>query len=100
MTESWRLEDAEERAKNFPYTFYKSSLKVLQKLKKGNQVKLIFMFNNEDPKGPRAERMWVSIEKHKNGIYQDILNNEPIHIKDLFIGDKITFLHSKYNTSK
>lgn len=88
---SWSLENSEEVAARNPYTFYKPSRAVVAMLAPGNQVKLIFTFESEDPEAPRAERMWVTIDSISNSAYVGTLDNEPRHIVDLKIGDRIEF---------
>ena len=63
----------------------------MRKLKKGNLVKLIFVVISPDSHGTTAERMWVKIVKHKDDIYEGLLDNHPMHIKDLVAGDPISF---------
>jgi hypothetical protein len=91
MTHSWRLDSAEERAKEAKYTFYKPSDKVLNQLKEGNICKLTFLFESDDPEAPSAERMWVIIDKVENGNFTGRLDNEPYYIKDLKVDEIIHF---------
>lgn len=88
---SWKLEDAQKIADEFPYTFYKPSARVVSQLQKGNQAKLIFEFESDDPEAPRAERMWVEISSVNDGIFSGYLDNDPAHIKDLKHRDPIEF---------
>jgi len=88
---SWKLEDAQKLADEFPYTFHKPSQEVVSQLKANNQAKLIFKFESNDQEGPRAERMWVEITEVKNGIFSGYLDNEPAHIKDLKHKDRVEF---------
>ena len=88
---SWKLEDAQIIANEFPYTFYKPSSEVVSLLKEGNEVKLIFEFESDDPEVPQAERMWVEIKEIKKGKYVGVLDNEPAYIKDLNLGDTVEF---------
>jgi hypothetical protein len=90
-SKTWTLQDAQQLADEFPYTFYKPSPEVIANLASGNQVKLIFEFASDDPQAPSAERMWVEINEYKNGIYTGYLNNEPMHITDLKHRDVIEF---------
>jgi hypothetical protein len=91
QNKSWKLEDAQKIADEFPYTFHKPSNEVISKLKTKNQAKLIFEFESDDPKAPRAERMWVTITDVQNGIFYGYLDNDPIYIKDLKYKDPIEF---------
>ena len=88
---SWKLEDAQIIANEFPYTFYKPSSEVVSLLKEGNEVKLIFELESDDPEVPQAERMWVEIKEIKKGKYVGVLDNEPAYIKDLNLGDTVEF---------
>lgn len=89
---SWKLEDAQKLADEFPYTFHKPSKEVVSQLKAENQAKLIFEFESDDSEAPRAERMWVEITEVKNGVFSGYLDNEPAYIKDLKHKDPIEFL--------
>lgn len=88
---SWKLEDAQKIADEFPYTFHKPSKVVVSQLKEGNQAKLIFVFESDDPEAPRAERMWVEITEVREGMFSGYLDNEPAYIKDLKHKDQIEF---------
>ncbi len=90
--QSWRLANADELAVEYKYTFYKPSPSVLQKLKVGGAVKLIFLFESDDPEAPGAERMWVLIDEIADkGTFKGCLNNHPKHITDLALGDSVEF---------
>ncbi len=91
QNKSWNLENAQKIADEFPYTFHKPSKEVVSKLKDGNQAKLIFEFESDDPEAPRAERMWVEITEAKKGIFSGYLDNEPAYISDLKYKDPIEF---------
>lgn len=91
QSKSWNLEDAQRIADEFPYTFYKPSSEVVSQLKAGNQVKLIFEFESDDPEAPRAERMWVEIIEVSDGRFSGCLDNDPAYIQDLKYKDPIEF---------
>jgi hypothetical protein len=91
LNQSWKLEDAQKIADEFPYTFHKPSNEVVSQLKEGNLVKLIFEFESDDPDTPRAERMWVEITKVESGLFSGRLDNDPAHIKDIKYRDPIEF---------
>lgn len=91
QSRSWKLEDAQKLADEFPYTFHKPSKEVVSQLKAENQAKLIFEFESGDPEAPRAERMWVEITEVKNGVFSGYLDNEPAYIKDLKHKDPVEF---------
>jgi hypothetical protein len=89
--QSWQLEDAAVIAAANPYTFYKPSSEAISLLRPGNLVKLIFAFQSDDPKVPRAERMWVQIERVERGLFAGKLDNDPRYIQDLKCGDDVEF---------
>ena len=80
---SWQLENAQKIADEFPYTFYKPSQQVIAQLEPGNQAKLIFSFDSDDPDAPQAERMWVEITEVSEDGFSGYLDNDPEYIKDL-----------------
>ncbi|PMR68286.1 immunity protein Imm33 domain-containing protein [Halomonas heilongjiangensis] len=88
---SWVLEDAQKIADEFPYTFYKPSKEVVSNLQPGNQAKLIFQFESDDPEAPRAERMWVEIAEVTEHGLRGFLDNQPVYIKDLHHRDPVEF---------
>lgn len=88
---SWKLENAQIIADDFPYTFYKPSHDVVFKLEAGDLAKLIFKFESDDPKAPGAERMWVKITAVENGKFTGYLDNDPLHIQDLKHKDPVEF---------
>jgi hypothetical protein len=88
---SWHLDDASIIAAANPYTFYKPSSQAIALLRAGNAVKLIFAFESENARAPRAERMWVRIERVEAGRYAGKLENDPRYIKDLKYGDLVEF---------
>ncbi len=88
---SWRLDDAAAIAAANPYTFYKPSREAIALLRPGDLVKLIFACESNDPQAPRAERMWVRIERVEAGRYFGKLDNDPRYIEDLKCGDDVEF---------
>jgi len=60
-------------------------------LNAGNQAKLIFSFESDDPEDPSAERMWVEITEKIGNKFVGYLDNDPAHIKDLKYKDVIEF---------
>ena len=91
QNKKWSLEDAQKIADDFPYTFYKPSKEVVSLLQVGNQAKLIFEFESDDPENPRAERMWVEITEVKENEFYGYLDNDPEYIKDLKYKDPVVF---------
>lgn len=93
---SWHLDDASEVAAVFKYTFYKPTSETIGKIAVGEVVKLIFCFESDDPKTPRAERMWVEVDEIADGErFRGRLTNQPHHIKDLNVGDVVQF-HARH----
>jgi hypothetical protein len=88
---SWHLDDAAVIAVKSPYTFYKPSAQAIALLQPGNLVKLIFSFDSNDPQVPRAERMWVRIDRIEDDRFFGELDNDPYHIKALKHGDPVEF---------
>jgi hypothetical protein len=89
---SWRLIDADPVALANKYTFYKPSRELIGKVRPGELVKLIFEFDSADPAAPRAERMWVRVtELQPPEGFIGTLDNDPRYIKDLAVGDRVTF---------
>ena len=89
---SWELVDADPIAAENPYTFYKPSRDLIAQVRPGEVVKLIFRFENDDPKAPSAERMWVLVEEVlPDGSIRGRLDNEPRYISDLKVNDPVVF---------
>lgn len=89
---SWHLVNADQIAAENKYTFYKPSREVIEQVKPGEVVKLIFRFESEDPEAPAAERMWVLVDEvHGAGRFRGRLDNEPRHIQDLKLNDPLEF---------
>ena len=91
MTKSWSLENAQKLADEFIYTFYKPSKEVISLLNAGNQAKLIFRFESDNPEAPSAERMWVEITEKVGNKFIGYLDNDPAYITDLKYKDVIEF---------
>ncbi|KEZ48581.1 DUF2185 domain-containing protein [Metabacillus indicus] len=87
---SWYLDNVYDLNKESPYTFYVPSSKVLDKLKVGDLVKLIFVTEKAEDDGYRGERMWVQIISTNGKRFKGKLDNEPFRLP-LKIGDEISF---------
>ena len=90
------LEDASMIQLEAEYTFYRPSKTVMQQLKVGNLVKLIFNLKPETAelrqgRLPSAERMWVIITERRRDNFKGTLDNNPHFIKDLKYKDVIEF---------
>jgi hypothetical protein len=57
----------------------------------GNQVKLIFQFESDDPDAPKAERMWVEITEVTGSGFCGTLGNDPAYIQDIKYQDPVEF---------
>lgn len=89
---SWTLEDADEVAAAHKYTFFKSPRETIALVRPGEDVKLVFLFDSDDPEAPRAERMWVIVDRiDADGRFIGHLDNEPQWIADLKLGDEVAF---------
>lgn len=89
---TWSLEDADAIASSNKYTFYKPSRDLIAKVRPGEIVKLIFLFENPDPDGLSGERMWVQVDSiSADGTFHGRLQNHPKWITDLKFDDPIMF---------
>lgn len=87
---SWYLDNVFNLNNESPYTFYIPSSEVLDKLKIGDLVKLIFVTDEASDDEFRGERMWVRIDNITGNKFRGILDNEPYRLP-LNIGDEISF---------
>lgn len=89
---TWKLEDADTVAAANKYTFFKSPRETISLVRPGESVKLIFLFDSENPAAPRAERMWVTVDQvDADGHFVGRLDNDPQWIEDLKFGDEVGF---------
>lgn len=89
---SWSLANGAELAAAYRYTFYRPSAEAIGKVAVGDNVKLIFEYDNDNPDGWTAERMWVLVDHiDGQGHFRGRLDNEPRHIIDLHAGDTLEF---------
>jgi hypothetical protein len=88
---SWYLEDAEERARVAPDSFFIPPRAVRHNLDVGDVVKLLFFIRDPEPGGLEAERMWVDVKSAAEGIFVGELLNSPSVIGDLRPGDRVVF---------
>ena len=89
--QEWDLEDATVRASQYPYTFWKPSQELVEKLERGHFVKLIFALRSPGKEDPDAERMWVEITERKKDDFSGRLDNQPEYIAGLNLGESIEF---------
>ena len=85
----WWLDDAEERNREHPTSFFIPPADVRRGLQIGDQVKLVFRF--EPVTSASAERMWVEVTAVNEGRYTGELLNQPVHIEALAPGSVIEF---------
>jgi hypothetical protein len=89
---TWTLENADDVAAQNKYTFFKSPRETIALVRPGDIVKLIFVVESSDPEAPRAERMWVVVDRiDGDGRFFGRLGNQPRWIKDLQRGDEVAF---------
>jgi len=88
---TWRLDNAVELHKEAPYTFYLPSEHVIEQLKAGDLVKLIFKSEVDLENGYDGERMWVEIIERTESDFRGKLVNQPFYLKSLQYGDIINF---------
>lgn len=87
---AWYLENVYEIKLEAPYTFYVPSKEVIDQLKTGDIVKLVFS-TDKGKDGFSGERMWVEITERRGDMFKGELNNEPFIIEELEIGTEIGF---------
>jgi hypothetical protein len=89
---SWRLENAAKQAAAHKYTFYRPGPEEIAQIRAGENVKLIFLFDSDDPAAPNAERMWVVVDTIDGaGGFTGRLDNSPRWITDLSPGAPVEF---------
>jgi len=89
-TEPFTLANTEELNELYPDTFEIPSVDERKNLQLFSFAKVIF--NPTDGERP-SERMWVKVVSiNKSGSYIGLLDNEPVVMTELTIGDTIKFL--------
>jgi hypothetical protein len=88
---TWRIDDASARARAHPYTFWKPSSSLVEKLRPGDFVKLIFLLTEPGPDEPNAERMWVEVTEKECSSFFGRLDSQPEYILELKSGSEIKF---------
>lgn len=93
MAKFLKLEDVEKTAKQHPDSFFIPSERERKRQKAGDSVRLHFLLDNPGEDEPRAERMWVTITRAQGlfSPYKGILENNPVYIDNLALGEEITF---------
>lgn len=93
MAKFLELEDVAKKAKQLPDSFFIPSEKERKSKKVGDSVRLHFILDNPSEEEPSAERMWVTITQEQSMFkpYKGTLENQPVSIEDLNVGDEISF---------
>ena len=81
------LVDAEERHRAHSTSFSIPRSDLRRALAVGDRVKLLFGMGT----GSSTERMWVEVTELADGRYVGRLENEPVAIADLRVGDRVAF---------
>lgn len=82
----YTLVDGEKMNKLHPNTYEIPSKYDVGQLQEGNYVKLCF-----EEEGGMGERMWVIIKKINGRKFEGELNNEPLGLQSIKLGDKVFF---------
>jgi len=87
------LEDVEKAAQRNPESFFIPSLRERKGQRVGDSVRLHFLLREPGAGEPRAERMWVTVTRACGLLsgYRGRLENQPLHLEDLAVGDEIDF---------
>ncbi|MFE5321615.1 DUF2185 domain-containing protein [Paenibacillus sp. NPDC056579] len=88
---TWKFDNVVELHKESPYTFYLPSEHVIEQLKVGDLVKLIFLSDVTLENGYEGERMWVEIIERTELDFRGKLANQPFYLKSLQYGDIVNF---------
>ena len=93
MAKFLNLENVEKVAQTHPDTFFIPPIDERQNQEIGDSVRLHFLLDNPNEGEPRAERMWVTVTQTRNLLrpYRGTLENSPVYIDDLNIGDEVEF---------
>jgi hypothetical protein len=89
---SWQLADADQIAADNPYTFYKPTRELIQRIAPGETVKLIFRIESPQPRAPGAELLEVRVDAvHATGQYTGQLALGSAWLADLPVGAPVAF---------
>ncbi len=89
--EEFHLENVYKVNKESPRTFLIPNEDEIRSIQIGDLVKIIFIMEEQQDDGCRAERMWVEISKISRGGFKGTLNNDPYYLKTISAGDEIDF---------
>lgn len=85
------LEDVQAKHQKNPRHFLIPSQEEINRLKPGDQVRLIFVLDTVLENGCRAERMWVELTEIRDGKFKGRLTNQPAYITSIQLGDELAF---------
>ncbi|MDO5046380.1 DUF2314 domain-containing protein [Campylobacter sp.] len=91
---NFSLDDVEAYEREFGEEFKIPPKQERINLKRGDVVKLIFRFEDEDSEFAQVERMWVIVDDIKDGYFIGILDNEPFTKGCIKAGDLLKFDHT------
>jgi hypothetical protein len=93
MAKFLELENVEQVARSNPDTFFIPSADERKRQKIGASIRLHFLLKDPSEKEARAERMWVTVTQEQGLFkpYKGVLQNQPVYIEDITLGDEITF---------
>jgi hypothetical protein len=92
--DGWCLDDAEERHREAPETFFIPELEVRQSLQAGDFAKLIFRIAVAGDNPLSVQRMWVIVCVRTPTGYVGMLDNEPGDIaenSEFWLGTELAF---------
>lgn len=92
---NFSLDNVEEYEREFGKEFKIPPKQERIALKRGDVVKLIFRFEDEDSEFAQFERMWVTVDDIKEGYFVGILDNEPFTQGGIKAGDLLKFNHTR-----
>ena len=87
----WLLGDAEEQHRARPRSFFIPSLEERESIAVGGLARFLFVVRDPVPEAPRAERMWVEVRDVEATEYIGVLQNQPLAIGYMAVGDLVRF---------
>jgi len=86
----YELDDPRPNKREAPYTFYLPGDEQLEEVAAGVLVQLIFRAVPQTETYD-AERMWVKVDHRDGDVLSGTLDNEPVDIPGLALGDSVSF---------
>ena len=93
-TDSWELEDGEEKKRNNPSTFFIPSLESRQNLKPEDKAKMYFRIrtvNDQDEEEDNVEGLWIIVTNKVDDFYKGIIDNGPECTDEMKVGMEVVF---------